>query len=261
MNRLGSGSPDARSGGGPVALEGLSPSDLGTRIEAGLQLAGRILAEPEGRVREVALISDFQRTGWEDGGRMRLPDGVSLRTASVAGDAEGTAAANVALAEAALRTTDGGRVRLVARLANMGEASVDALPVSLDIGGRTVATRPVDMPPRGTGTIVFEDLALPEGRSRARLTIPGDGLAIDDAFRFVAAPEAGLRTLILETNRGQDRSLFLERALGIGDAPRVEASRAPASGIDAGGCRRSTSRSSTTAISPTRGGPAGSATG
>ncbi|WP_419164669.1 hypothetical protein [Candidatus Palauibacter sp.] len=167
---------------------------------------------------------------------MRLPDGVSLRTAGVAGAAEGTEAANVALAEAALRTADAGRVRLVARLANMGEASVDALPVSLEIAGRTVATRPVDMPPRGTGTIVFEDLALPEGRSRARLTIPGDGLQIDDVFRFVAASEAGLRTLILGTNRGpEDPSLFLERALGIGEAPRIEASRAPASGIDAAG--------------------------
>ena len=216
---------------GRTALEGLAPTDLGTRLEAGLQLAGRILAEPDGRAREVALISDFQRTGWEDGGRVRLPDGVSLRTASVAGDD----AANVALAEAALRTADGGRVRLVTRVANMGEAPVDALPVSLEIAGRTVATIPVDMPPRGTGTVVFENLALPEGRSRASLTIPGDELEIDDVFRFVAAAEAGLRTLILGTNRGSaDPGLFLERALGIGDAPRIEASRAPASGIDAG---------------------------
>ena len=219
-----------------TVLEGLSPTHLGTRLEAGLQLAGRILAEPEGRVRDVALISDFQRTGWEDGDRVRLPDGVSLRAASVAGEAEDDAAANVALAEAALRTADGGRVRLVARLANMGETPVDALPVSLEVGGRTVATRPVDMPPRGTGTVVFEDLALPEGRSRARLTIPGDGLEIDDVFRFVAASETGLRTLILGTSRGaEDPSLFLERALGIGEAPRIEASRAPASGIDAAG--------------------------
>ena len=221
---------------GRTALEGLAPTHLGTRLEAGLQLAGRILAEPEGRVREVALISDYQRTGWEDGGRVRLPDGVSLRTASVADAADGDAAANVALAEAALRTGDGGRVRLVARLANMGEARVDALPVSLEIAGRTVATIPVDMPPRGTGTVVFENLALPEGRSRARLTIPGDGLEIDDEFRFVAASEAGLRTLILGTNRGsEDPGLFLERALRIGEAPRIEASRALASGIDAGG--------------------------
>ncbi|WP_419948021.1 BatA domain-containing protein [Candidatus Palauibacter sp.] len=223
---------------GRTALEGLAPTHLGTRLEAGLQLAGRILAEPEGRAREVALISDYQRTGWEDGGRVRLPDGVALRTASVAGsgDGDGDAAANVALAEAALRTADGGRVRLVARLANMGEGPVDALPVSLEIAGRTVATMPVDMPPRGTGTVVFQNLALPEGRSRASLTIPGDGLVIDDVFRFVAASEAGLRTLILGTNRGsEDPGLFLERALGIGDAPRIEASRAPASGIDAGG--------------------------
>lgn len=225
--------------GARTALDGLSPTDLGTRLEAGIQLAGRILAEPEGRAREVALISDFQRTAWEDGGRVRLPDGVSLRLASVAEDAdeaEGDAPANVAVAEAALRTGDGGRVRLVARLANMGGAPVAGLPVSLDVAGRTVATIPVDVPPRGTGTVVFENLALPEGRSRARLSIPADGLAIDDAFRLVAASDAGLRALILGTNRrGEDPSLFLERALGIGDAPRIAASRAPASRIDAGG--------------------------
>ena len=213
------------------ALDGLSPTDLGTRLEAGIQLAGRILAESDRRTREVALISDFQRTGWEDGGRVRLPDGVALRAASVAREE----AANVALAEAAVRAAGDGRVRLLARLANMGDAPVEALPVSLEIGGRTVATIPVDMPPRGTGTAVFEGLALPEGRSRGRLTVPEDGLAIDDAFRFVAAPETGLRALILGTNRGStDPGLFLERALAIGDAPRILASRVPATGLDAG---------------------------
>ena len=212
------------------ALADLSTTDLGTRLEAGIQLAGRMLAESEDRTREVALVSDFQRTGWEDGGRVRLPDGVSLRAASVAPEE----AANVALAEAAVRAADDGRVRLLARLANMGEAAVEGLPVSLEIAGRTVATVPVDMPPRGVGTAVFDDLALPEGRSRGRLTVPGDGLAIDNEFRFMAAPEAGLRTLILENNRrASDGSLFLERALGIGDAPRIETSRTPATGLDA----------------------------
>lgn len=212
------------------ALADLSTTDLGTRLEAGIQLAGRILAESGDRRREVALVSDFQRTGWEDGGRERLPDGVSLRAASVAPEE----AANVALAEAAVRAADDGRVRLLARLANMGVAPVEGLPVSLEIAGRTVATIPVDMPSRGTGTAVFDDLALPEGRSRGRLTVPGDGLAIDNEFRFMAAPEAGLRTLILENNRrASDGSLFLERALGIGDAPRIETSRTPAAGLDA----------------------------
>ena len=212
------------------ALADLSPTDLGTRLEAGIQLAGRILAESEDRTREVALVSDFQRTGWEDGGRVRLPDGVALRAASVAPEE----AANVALAEAAVRAASDGRVRLLARLANMGDAPVERLPVSLEIAGRTVATVSVDMPPRGVGTAVFDDLALPEGRSRGRLTIPEDGLAIDNEFRFMAAPEAGLRTLILENNRrASDGSLFLERALEIGDAPRIGTSRTPATGLDA----------------------------
>ena len=211
-------------------LGGLELTQLGTRLDAGLQLAGRILAESERASREVVLISDFQRTGWEDGGRLRLPDGVSLRAASLA---EGDAA-NIAVAGAALQTTPGGRARVLARLTNMGDEPVEALPVSLELGGRAVATLPIDIAPRGASAIAFEDVALPAGRTRGRLTIPADGLEIDNSLRFMASSEAGLRALILESNRGRDdRSLFVERALSIGDAPRIDAVRRPSAQIDA----------------------------
>lgn len=211
-------------------LDGLEPTHLGTRLDAGLQLAGRILAESERASREVVLISDFQRTGWEDGGRIRLPDGVSLRAASLAnGDA-----ANIAVAEATLQPAGRGRVRVLARLTNMGDTPVVGLPVSLELGGRAVATLPIDIPPRAASTIAFENVALPTGTTRGRLTIPRDGLEIDNVLRFLAAPDAGLRTLILESANGrEDRSLFIERALSIGEAPRIDAVRGGAARIDA----------------------------
>ncbi|MFV1988142.1 MAG: BatA and WFA domain-containing protein, partial [Gemmatimonadota bacterium] len=76
--------------GDPVALRSaidrLEPTDLPTRIEAGLQLAGRVLDESDRADREIFLVTDFQRTGWEDGGRSRLPDGIRLTPITLADD-------------------------------------------------------------------------------------------------------------------------------------------------------------------------------
>lgn len=212
------------------ALDRLEATDLGTRIEAGLQLAGRILDQSERADREVVLISDFQRTGWEDEGRARLPDGVVLTPISLGDDGSG----NVAVADVRISGGAGGRFRIVARVANMGNRPVTALPVSLELGGRTVATRPIAIGPRGATTVSFDDVALPGGRTRGRVSIAGDGLEIDDELRFVAASEPGLEVLILEGSRGRaDRSLYIERALAIGEEPRLKTVRRPADQLDA----------------------------
>ncbi|MDH3734941.1 MAG: BatA domain-containing protein [Gemmatimonadota bacterium] len=211
------------------AIDRLEPTDLGTRIEAGLQLAGRILDQSERADREVVLITDFQRTGWEDQGRSRLPDGVSLTPVSLAGDGD----ANLVVADARFSGGEGGRFRIVARVANMGDEPVQDLPVSLELSGRAVATRPLDIGPRGAATVSFDDVPLPEGQIRGRVSIPGDALALDDELRFMATAEPGLEVLILEGTRGRtDRSLFVERALAIGDEPRVRPVRRPATQLD-----------------------------
>lgn len=212
-----------------AALDRIAPTDLGTRIDAGLQLAGRILSESDRTHREVVLISDFQRTGWEDQGRVRLPDGVGLRTESVA-DVQ---AGNVAVTGASFHASAEGRTRVLARVANMGSEAVPQVPVSLQLSGRTVATIPVDLAARGATTVTFEDVALPDGRTRGEVSVAADALEIDDALRFMTERDAGLEVLLLEGSRGrQDRSLFLEQALSIGEAPRLRAVRRPAGQLD-----------------------------
>ena len=212
-----------------AAIDRLEPTDLGTRIEAGLQLAGRILDQSERADREVVLITDFQRSGWEDQGRSRLPDGVTLTPVSLAGEGD----ANLAVADARFSGGDGGRFRIVARVTNMGDEPVDELPVSLELSGRAVATRTLDIGPRGAATVSFDDVPLPEGQIRGRVSIPGDGLTFDDELRFMATAEPGLEVLILEGARGRtDRSLFVERALAIGDEPRLRPVRRPAGQLD-----------------------------
>lgn len=212
-----------------TALRELEPGALGTRLEAGIQLAGRILSESDRAAREVVLISDFQRTGWEDEGRVRLPDGVALTPRSLADGRD----ANLAVAD--VRFTDGedGRVRLVARIANMGGEAASGVPLSLELGGRAVATRDVDVEARGAATVAFENVALPEGGSRGRLALRADALPVDDALHFLATPDPPLGVLVLEGSRGRsDRSLFIERALAAGESPRARSTLRPAAQLD-----------------------------
>ncbi len=212
-----------------AVLDGLRPTDLDTRLEAGLQLAGRVLAESDRASKEVVLISDFQRTGWEDEGRVRLPDGVALRAESVADGRD----ANLAVADASLTTGSGGRARVVARVANMGEEAARAVPVTLELGGRAISSTTADVPPRGAATVAFDGIALPASASRGRVSIAADGLVLDDALHFMAAPERGLEVLVLEGRRGRsDRSLFLTQAISLGESPRMRATRRPAGQLD-----------------------------
>ncbi|MDX1394582.1 MAG: BatA domain-containing protein [Gemmatimonadota bacterium] len=212
-----------------AALDRVEPTDLGTRIESGLQLAGRVLDESERAHREVVLLTDFQRTGWEDAGRSRLPDGISLTPLTLADDRGD----NLAVADARFSGGDGGRFRIIARIANMGDREVTGLPVSLELAERAVATREIDIGPRGAATVAFDDVPLPAGPTRGRISIPGDDLEVDDRLLFMATAEPGLEVLILEGARGRtDRSLFVERALQIGDAPRIRPVRRPAGQLE-----------------------------
>lgn len=214
-----------------AALGDVAPGARATRFDPGLQLAGRILAESDRPSREVVLISDFQRVGWLDGGRTRLPEGVAL-TAVDLSDPDAT---NLAVADVAFNPDRNGRVRVVARVANMGSDPVRELDVSLELDGRSIGSRSTSVPPRGVASVTFAGVALPEGNTRGEVRIEADQLRGDDVLRFVAAPDEGIDVLLLEGSAGRsDRSLFLERALSIGDDPVIRIRRRRAGGLEPG---------------------------
>jgi hypothetical protein len=214
-----------------AALGRVVPGSRSTRFDPALQLAGRILAESDRSQREVVLISDYQRVGWSDGGGTRLPVGVAL----IPVDLSDPEASNLAVADVELQPERNGRVRVVARVANMGTESVDALDVSLELGGKIIGTRPTAVPPRGAATVSFDGVALPEGSTRGEVRIDADEMTGDDALRFMAAPDEGIEVLLLEGGGGRDdRSLFLERALSIGNDPAIRLTRRPAASLVSG---------------------------
>ena len=66
-----------------AALDTLSPGWGRTQIGAGIQAASGLVEPSERSRKEVVLISDFQRRGWEDGPRDRLPAGTQLTPVDV----------------------------------------------------------------------------------------------------------------------------------------------------------------------------------
>src|SRR5215217_191322 len=129
-----------------AALRAAEPSARATRFTPAFRYAERLLtASPHPR-REVVVISDFQRNGWEkDAGEarsIRFPARTVVTPVSI-GDPD---PANVLVGSVSFnRTLAAGRERAVAtvRLVNQGGKAQPALPVTLEIDGRKVETRTV----------------------------------------------------------------------------------------------------------------------
>ncbi|MFI5244768.1 MAG: hypothetical protein ACHQQR_06040, partial [Gemmatimonadales bacterium] len=77
----------------------------------------------------------------------------------------------------------------------------------------------------------FSPTAIPTTATRGAVRIPPDALAANDAFHFTLAPDEAVSVLVIEPAHARvNQSLFLSRALAIGDRPtfRVDVKSADA---------------------------------
>lgn len=205
-----------------AALADARPGPRSTRYAPALRHAQRVLAGSPLPRREVVVISDFQRAGWDadaaEVANVRLPTGTTVTPVSVAGEI----GANAAVASLAFgRSVSAGRelVAVTARVAGRDGREGSTLPVTLEVNGRAVETRDVALPAEGVGTVEFGPVILPEaGPIRGRVHIPADALPADDAFHFAVSADQRIPVLIIQ-GPAAGGSFFLERALQIGDAP------------------------------------------
>ncbi len=191
-----------------------------TRYGPALKLAGSILSESALPRREVVLISDFQRSGWERADGVRLPDRTVVTPVPI-GDGE---SANLAVTPVSLqRSSFSGqeRIAVTAGVVNRGPA-VNGLEMTLEIGGRPQQTERVNVAAHGAASVTFAPFT-PEGRdTRGTVRIPGDALASDNAFHFVVEPRQPVKVIIAERSGSAGTSLYLSRALSLADAPPVD---------------------------------------
>ena len=214
-----------------AAIDGARVGFGGTRYAPALRAAAEMLEASAAPRREVVLITDFQKTGWDGADKVKLPAGATLVPVDVS---ERGGASNVAITGVDLvRDYEAGRERVVAaaRLVNKGTRQVEDLAVTLELEGRAVRQQRATLAANAAATVTFDALPLPDAEARASVRAAADGLPHDDAFHFLLTPGGDVRVLVVESPGAPPRrSLYLRRALSIGNRPRFRVETATSVG-------------------------------
>jgi len=208
-----------------------------TRYAPALKLAGSLLAESPLPQREIVLISDFQRRGWDQTpGKddVRLPDRTTLTPVNVAG---GDDTSNLAVTPISLQRTrfeNHDRVAVTAGAVNHSSKAASRVPLTLVVDGQPIQTLTTDVGAHGSSSVTFSPFTVASRNMHGTVKLANDALARDNVFDFVVSPSEPVRVTLV-SRAGTDReTLFLTRALAIGEDPRVElTARTPTTFSDA----------------------------
>lgn len=198
-----------------AALDGLEPGSDVTRYGPGLKLAQGILETSDKPRREIILISDFQRAGWDGGEGVRLPAGTQLTPINVSeGGTKDLAVGGLTFRRE--ETSGRERVAVTARVINTGVDPVSNVQVTLELNGRELETKRVDVAANDAAQVTFSPFTLAEPNQRGTVRVSGDALPADDAFHFVLSPDQSLSVLVADGGAAR-ASLYIDRALNIGE--------------------------------------------
>src|SRR5215203_1961090 len=171
-------------------INAAAPGPGSTKYGPALKLAGSLLAESLLPRKEVVIVSDFQRGGWQPDDTLRMPAGTTVTTVPV----EGAQGGNLALAPVALlRSREAGqpeRVTVTASVINRTSTAASDVPIHLEIDGRIVQDLKVSVAPTASAAVSFAPVTItaPNTRAVVRLgTAAGpavDALTRDNIFNF-----------------------------------------------------------------------------
>ena len=226
-----------------AAINATKLSSEGTRYAPALKLASQIIAASTLPRREVVLISDFQKVGWANHNEIIFPQGTVVTPV----DLGGPAAADVAVSQVTTnRDSTGERdhVTVAARLDQHGRRAEDRVARRSPIGGRDAQTKQVTVAGarRAAGRVHVDRRA--EWRDEGRG--PHHAGFVDAGRRPQLHDRAGRSRAGAHRRAGERRapnqSLFLSRALAIGDRPSFRVDREERRRADAARFRRTRAR-------------------
>jgi len=112
-------------------------------------------------------------------------------------------------------------VAVTAVVVNRGMRSLTNGQLVLEIGGRPIQTERLDVEASSSASVTFAPVSL-SANMRGTVRAGADALAADNAFNFVISPAQPVRVVVVDRGGTGSATLYLTRALAIGDAPRFE---------------------------------------
>jgi hypothetical protein len=211
------------------ALVRLAPVRRGTRLAPALRVARQLLLDAPFAAAEIVVISDLQRASAQGIAGVELPAGVHVRGLAVGAPAWVNSAVRTVEAK---RVQSGERTMLAvkARVQSHGLTAARPVAATLVVNGREAATQQAVLSVSGESVVTFAPVPAPDGTVSVRVALPPDALAADDSLVAVVPRDDALRVALVAPDGGE--TMFLERALAIGQAPAVTIDRvtsAPAS--------------------------------
>ena len=204
-----------------AALDSVRPVDAGTRLAPAVALARRVLGASRLPTKELLVVSDFQRSAWDLTDDMQMPSGTKIVPVDVAaGEVVDRSVRAVDVRRDVTASDD--RVIVSARLINVGPA-VKGLSVRLEVNGRVLQARTVDLPADGGGAVAFDPIPVPADGLPARVILDPDQLPSDDVFYFLLKRAPAIAVLLIDhADASAERTIFASRALAFGDQPAFD---------------------------------------
>lgn len=196
-----------------AAVQAIQPGD-GHGNFGELSRAVRAIAESVRTPVELHLFSDLQRgqlaANFSD---MALPDNVQLLMHAVVTKAQPNWTVESVDAPGQVWGKDAKPVHVQAVIAGFGTPAARRT-VSLVVNGKTIATKPVDVPANGRATVDFPALEVPYGFSHCEVKIDAaDGFAADDLRRFAVERSDPQKALLIHGYSDSRSPLYIRAAL------------------------------------------------
>ena len=212
-------------------VDTLEPSFSGTRYYEAFTLADRALSEFAGDQRQLVVISDFQRNGWNRSSRESII-GTDVKTETVnlaVQNPNNVGIDSVSVDQTSFTRTYTGRV--IARIHNYRKDIPVDVQVSVALNDKEMGRKTLTVSANSSALAEFTGFDLQLGFSKGRVHIDSnDPLKVDDDFLFALERREKLKLLIVDAGKAK-QSLYLRQAYTSSPDLPFEVSVLPASAV------------------------------
>ena len=224
------------------ALDVIGPSNRSTRYAPAIGIAQQLLIESDLPAKEIVLITDYQRTGWDRDQAIQLPEATTLTGIDVHEDV----ASNLSVATVVLQreaTTVPEKFVVTARIVNQGDEPAENVVATLSIADEVVDEHTLTLGSNSASTFQFQPQSVSSEALEGTVSINSSGLEEnsrdhlpgDDTFYFIVNPGETLKVLLVENNNGHETdSLFIEGALSVATRPAFHVQRTRVNQLQSG---------------------------